>query len=59
MRVALDVCMILGEDAAEELVLGVVDGLDDEAVVAREVKKRAGLAGRAELGKDVLCGERK
>ena len=58
MWIALDVRMILGKDAAEELVLGVVDGLDDEAVVARKVEERAGLAGRAELGEYVLCGER-
>ena len=58
MRVALDVRVVLGEDAAEEFVLGVVDGLDDEAVVAREVEERAGLAGRAELGENVLRGER-
>ena len=58
MRVALDVRMVGFEDVAEELVLGVVDGLDDEAVVAREVEEAARLARRAELGEDVLRGER-
>lgn len=46
------------EDLEQELVLGVTDRLDDEAIVAREIEKRARLAGRAELGEDVLGCER-
>ena len=34
------------------------NGLDDEPVIAREVEERARLARRAQLGEDVLCGER-
>lgn len=57
VRIVLDVLVVLLEDAPEELVLRVPDRLDDEAVVAREVEERARLAGRAELGEDVLGGE--
>ena len=37
----------------------VVDGLDDEAVVAREVEETPGLAGTSQLGEDVLAREGK
>ena len=49
VRVALDVFVVLTEDAAEEFVFIVMDGLDDEAIVAREMEERARLAGRAKL----------
>ena len=49
--------IVVLEYPAEVFMFGVVDGLDDEAVVAREVEEGAGLAGRAELGEDVLGGE--
>lgn len=58
VRVGFDVLMVLFEDFAQKLVLAAMDGLDDEAVVAREVEEGAGLAGRAELGQDVFGGER-
>jgi len=58
VRVLLDVLVILLEDAAQELVLGVSDRLDDEPVVARKVEEGARLARRAQLGEDVLGGER-
>jgi hypothetical protein len=57
MRIALDVGMIVGQDGSKELVLGVGDRLDDEAVVSREVEERARFARRPELGEDVLGGE--
>jgi hypothetical protein len=57
MRVLLDVLVVVLEDGAEELVLAVPDGLDDEAVVAGEVEERAALAGGAEFGEDVFGGE--
>jgi hypothetical protein len=58
VRVLPHVLVVLREHAPEELVLRVVDRLDDEAVVAREVEERAGLARAAELGEDVLVRER-
>ena len=42
------------KDLAEELVLVVVDRLDDEAVVSREVEERPRLAGRTQLRENVL-----
>ena len=57
VRVLLDVRMIQREYAPEELVLVVVDRLDDEAVVPREIKERAGFARGAEFGEDVFGGE--
>ena len=57
MRVVPHVRVVRLQDVSEELVLRVVYGLDDKPVVAREVEKRAGLPGRAELGEDVFRGE--
>lgn len=57
MRVVLHMYMIVLEDRADELVFRVVDGLDDEPVVAREVEEGAGFSGGAEFGKDILLGE--
>lgn len=59
MRVILDVLVILRQDLAEELVLGVMDGLDNEPVVAREIEERPRLAWRTELREDVLRREGK
>lgn len=59
MRVLLDVLVILLQDLPKKLVFRVVDGLDDEAVVAAEIEERARLARRAEFRKDVLGGEGK
>jgi hypothetical protein len=50
--------VVVLQDREQELVLAVPDRLDDEAVVARKVEERARLARRAELGQDVLGGER-
>jgi hypothetical protein len=58
VRVLLDVLVILLENAAQELVLRVSNRLDDEPVVARKVEEGARLARRAQLGEDVLGGER-
>ena len=57
MRVGADVLVVGLEDLEQKFVLGVADRLDDEAIVAREVEEGARLAGRAELGEDVLGGE--
>ena len=38
--------------------LGVVDGLDDEAIVLRKVKETATLARRTQLREDVLARQR-
>lgn len=54
MWVIHDVLVVLFEDLAEELVLGVGDGLDDEAVVSGKVEEGARLAGRSQLAEDVL-----
>jgi hypothetical protein len=40
---------IVLEDLAHKLVLGVVDGLDDEAVVLRKVKEAATLSRRSQF----------
>jgi hypothetical protein len=58
VRVGLEVHVVVLQDREQELVLAVPDRLDDEAVVARKVEERARLARRAELGQDVLGGER-
>ena len=58
MGIALHVLVVLLQYPSEELVFRVVDRLDDEAVVAREVEERARLSGRAEFRQDVLRGER-
>ncbi len=50
LRVVLDVVVVLLQDPQQELVLAVTDGLYYEAIVAREVKERPRLAGRAKLG---------
>ena len=41
MRIALDVLVIFLEDGAQELVFGMTDGLDNEAVVTGVVEERA------------------
>jgi len=54
--VLLDVVVVVLEDFAEELVLGVVDGLDDVLVIAGEIEEAAALARGAKLGQDVFAG---
>jgi hypothetical protein len=54
-----DVLVVCRQHAPQELVFGVVDRLDNEPVVPREVEETATLPGRAELRQDVLGGERK
>ena len=54
--VLLDVRVVVLEDLAEKLVLGMVDGLDDVLVVSGEIEEAAALSGRAELRKNVLAG---
>lgn len=58
MRVILDVRVILSQDTAEEFMLRVVYRLDNETIVAREVKEGTGLARATKLGENVFCGER-
>lgn len=59
MRVTLDMLIVLLENPSEELVLVVVDRLDDEPVVPREVEERSGLARRPKFRQDVFGSERK
>lgn len=54
MRVCLDMVIVQREDRPEEFVLVVVDRLDDETIVSREVEEGPRLAGRAQLREDVL-----
>jgi hypothetical protein len=54
MRVVLDVRMVIFEDRPEVLVFGVVNGLDDEAVVSRKVEEGSRLSWRSEFGQDVF-----
>lgn len=58
MRVLLDMVKVVFEDFSHKLVLGVVDGLDDEAIVLRKVKETATLARRTQLREDVLARQR-
>lgn len=58
VRVGLHVCMVLLQHLAKELVLAVMEGLDDEPVVPREIEERAGFAGRPQFREDVFAGER-
>lgn len=50
--------VVVLQNAAEELVLGVMDRLDDEFIVTGEIKEAAALPRRAKLGKDIFAGER-
>ena len=54
MRVVAHVVVVLLQYGSEEFVFCVMDRLDYEAVVAREVEKGAGFARRSKLGEDVL-----
>ena len=47
--IVLHMLVVLLQDLPQVLVLGMMDGLDDEAVVAREVEERSRLARRAKL----------
>lgn len=58
VRVGLHVGMVLLQHLAQELVLAVMEGLDDEPVVSREIEERAGFAGRPQFREDVFAGER-
>ena len=51
------VIVVVFEDRPEEFVLCVMDRLDDEPIIAREVEEGPGFAGRAKLGEDVLGRE--
>ena len=57
VRVVLHVLVVLLEDRPQELMLRVVDRLNDEPVVAREVKERSRLARRAKFRQDILGGK--
>lgn len=57
MWVRFDMGVVRWQDAQKEGMFGMVDGLDNEAVVAREVEERTGLSGRSKLGENVFRGE--
>lgn len=50
MRVVHDMLVILLQYTPEKFVLSIVNRLDDEPVVSREVEETAALPRRAELG---------
>lgn len=52
-----DMLIVVLEDLAQKLVLGVVDRLDDVLVVAGEVEEAAALSGRPQLREYVLAGQ--
>ena len=54
MRVVAHGVVVLLQYGSEEFVFCVMDRLDYEAVVAREVEKGAGFARRSKLGEDIL-----
>jgi hypothetical protein len=54
MRIVLDVCMVVLKDRPEVLVFGVMDRLDDETVVPREVEEGSRLSWRPEFGQNVF-----
>ena len=41
MRVSLDMLVVLWEDLSQEFVFSMMDGLDDEPVISREVEEGA------------------
>ena len=58
IRVAFDVLVVVAQDPAEELVFGVVDGLDDVLVVSGKVKEAPTLPGGPQFGQDVFARQR-
>jgi hypothetical protein len=57
MRVRFDMFPVLPENAKEELVFCVPDGLDDEAVIAGEVEERAAFAWGGQFREDIFGRE--
>jgi hypothetical protein len=57
MRIIPHVVVVLLKHTAQELVFRVVNRLDDEAIVAREVEEGTRFAGRAEFGENVFRSE--
>ena len=57
MWVGFNVFIILLKDAPEELVFGMMNGLDDEPIISGEVKEGSGFPGTAEFGEDIFRGE--
>ena len=58
MRIPANVVMVVFQNLADEFVFVVVYRLDDEPVVTREIKERAGLSGGTELRENVLFRQR-
>ena len=58
MRVPANVVMVVFENPADEFVFVVVYRFDDEPVVTREIKERAGLSGGTKFGENVLFRQR-
>jgi hypothetical protein len=57
MWIALHMCVIVSQDMEEEFMLRMVDSLDDETVVSREVEEGSRFTGRTQFGEDVFCCE--
>ena len=55
MRVVLDVRMVVFENRPEVLVFGVMNRLDDEAIVPRKIKEGSRLSWRPEFGQNIFC----
>ena len=56
--VFLHMLVVFGENLPQDLMFGVVDGLDDILIVSRKVEEAPALARRAQLREDILAGER-
>ena len=57
VRVLLDVLIVFGQNFPQDLVFGVVNGLDDIFVVSREVEEATTFTRRAQFGEDILAGK--
>lgn len=57
VRVFLHVLVVFGKNLPQDLMLGVMNGLDDILIISRKVEEAPTLARRAQLGEDILAGE--
>ena len=57
VRILLHVFPVMAQDLAQKLVFRMVDGLDDETVILREVKETTALAGRSKLRENISTGQ--
>ena len=58
IRIFLDMCVVFTQYPSEELVFGVVDGLDNVFVVSREVEEAAAFAWRTKLREYIFARQR-